>query len=156
GDAPQASADSAAISDGTQTLAAAPDAASGWQHPVTEWGDPDLRGMWPTMHLIATQFQRNPRYGDRRYLTDEEYAEAEKRLADRDARYQGEISSKSMGMGHWAEASHHNEAARLTSMLFEPKDGQFPALTLKGRELAEKMSSSWSGTAWDKPTDFDT
>jgi hypothetical protein len=137
--------------------AAAPAAAEGeWQHPVTEWGDPDLRGMWPTMHLIATQFQRNARYGDRRYLTDEEYAETAKRLADRDARYQTEISSNSMGMGHWAEASHNNDAARLTSMLFYPEDGQFPALTPKGKELAEKMSSSWSGTAWDKPADFDS
>jgi hypothetical protein len=112
--------------------------------------------MWPTMHLIATQFQRNPQYGDRRYLTDEEYERTKENLARRDASYQREISSNSMGMGHWAEASHNNEAARLTSMLFYPENGRFPEMTAKGKELAERMSSSWSGTAWDKPTDFDS
>ena len=61
-----------------------------------------------------------------------------------------------MGMGHWAEASHHNEAARLTSLLREPADGRFPELTERGKELASKMSSSWTGKTFDKPTDFDT
>ena len=67
-----------------QTAAATPASIDGeWRHPVTEWGDPDLRGMWPTMHLIATQFQRNPQYGDRRYLTDEEYAELREDIRER-------------------------------------------------------------------------
>ena len=61
-----------------------------------------------------------------------------------------------MGMGHWAEASHNNDAARLTSLLVEPKNGRFPELTERGKELASKMKSSWSSTVFDKPTDFDT
>ena len=56
-----------------------------------------------------------------------------------------------MGMGHWAEASHSDDAARLTSLLVEPTNGRFPELTERGKELASKMSSSWSGTAFDKP-----
>jgi hypothetical protein len=136
--------------------------ASGWEHPKTPWGDPDLQGMWPIINLISTPFQRpldengNPRYGDRRLLTDEEYAEAQQRLAARDERYQQEIQSNKMGMGHWAEASHNNDAARLTSLMFEPANGRFPELTERGKELASKMSSSWSAKQFDKPTDFDT
>ena len=44
----------------------------------------------------------------------------------------------------------------LTSLLVEPKNGRFPELTERGKELASKMKSSWSSTAFDKPTDFDT
>jgi hypothetical protein len=130
--------------------------ASGWQHPRTEWGDPDLRGMWPIINLISTPFQRNEQYGDRELLSDEEYAATQLRLQARDDRYQEEIKSNKMGMGHWAEASHNNDAARLTSLLVEPKNGRFPELTERGKELASKMKSSWSAQVFDKPTDFDT
>jgi hypothetical protein len=130
--------------------------ASGWQHPRTVWGDPDLQGMWPIINLISTPFQRNEQYGDRELLTDEEYAATQQRLQARDDRYQEEIKSNKMGMGHWAEASHNNDAARLTSLVVEPKNGRFPELTERGKELAAKMKSSWSSTVFDKPTDFDT
>ena len=150
----------AGCSDGASTnadtqAAAATDAAV-WQHPRTAWGDPDLQGMWPIINLISTPFQRDPKYGDRALLSDEEYAATQQRLQARDQRYQDEIKSNKMGMGHWAEASHHNEAARLTSLLVEPADGRFPALTEHGKDLASRMSSSWSGKQFDKPTDFDT
>ena len=146
----------------TETAAAAPAEPGVWKQPVTDWGDPDLQGMWPIINLISTPFQRpvdedgKPIYGDRRELTDEEYAKTQERLAARDARYQEEIKSNKMGMGHWAEASHHNDAARLTSLLIEPANGRFPELTERGKELASKMSSSWTGKEFDKPTDFDT
>jgi hypothetical protein len=152
----------AACSDSAPPLASGTAAGSGWQHPRTEWGDPDLRGMWPIINLISTPFQRpvdddgNPIYGDRELLTDEEYEAAQQRLAARDERYREEIESNKMGMGHWAEASHHNEAARLTSLLVEPRNGRFPELTPRGKELAAKMSSSWTGTTFDKPEDFDS
>jgi len=135
---------------------------SGWQHPRTAWGDPDLQGMWPIINLISTPFQRpvdqqgNPIYGDREELTDEEYAATQQRLQARDDRYQDEIKSNKMGMGHWAEASHGGDAARLTSLLVEPKNGRFPEMTDHGKDLAGKMRSSWSGTVFEKPTDFDT
>ena len=127
-----------------------------WQQPRTEWGDPDLQGMWPIINLISTPFQRDEKYGDRGLLTDEEYAATQERLAARDERYKQEIATNKMGMGHWAEASRSNDAARLTSLLVEPANGRFPELTAHGKELAAKMKSSWSSTAFDNPTDFDT
>jgi hypothetical protein len=139
----------------TAAAAGAPD-ANGWVHPRTEWGDPDLQGMWPIINLISTPFQRDPKYGDRAALTDEEYAATQQRLEARNERYEEEIQSNKMGMGHWAEASHNNDAARLTSLVVEPKNGRFPELTERGKELAGKMKSSWSSTTFDKPTDFDT
>jgi hypothetical protein len=145
----------AANAAGDQTAAESTSAGE-WKHPMTEWGDPDLRGMWPIINLISTPFQRDPKYGNRRYLNDEEYSAVEERLEARDERYKEEIKNNKMGMGHWAEASHHNEAARLTSLIYEPEDGRFPELTERGKELAATMGSSWAHTAFDKPTDFDT
>src|SRR3954470_8211199 len=65
--------------------------ADGSPHPVTPWGDPDLQGMWPIMHLFATSLQRNPQYGDRQQLTDEEWQRAEAVLKTREENYQREI-----------------------------------------------------------------
>ena len=36
--------------------------ASAWQQPVTEWGEPDLRGMWPIGHLTGVPLQLNGRF----------------------------------------------------------------------------------------------
>jgi len=52
-----------------------------WKAPMTPWGEPDLRGIWPLNHLISTPFQRPERFGERRFLTDEEFAAAQKSAA---------------------------------------------------------------------------
>ena len=49
-----------------------PSQPSTWKQPMTPWGEPDLRGTWPLNHLISTPFQRPERFGERRFLTDEE------------------------------------------------------------------------------------
>ena len=132
------------------------------KQPKTAWGDPDIQGMWPIINLISTPFQR-PRIRrhaqirrsplpHRRRIREDAASASRPRQA-----LQDEIKSNKMGMGHWAEASHHNDAARLTSLIVEPANGRFPELTERGKELEATMSSSWSGQAvFDRPTDFDT
>jgi len=51
--------------------------------PKTPWGEPDLQGTWPLTHLISTNFQRSPQYGDRRFLTDQEFAAAQTSASQR-------------------------------------------------------------------------
>src|SRR4051812_6474459 len=60
----------------------------GWTPPKTAWGEPDLQGIWPLNHLIATPFQRPERFGDRRFLTDEEFAAAQKNADNRNKRFE--------------------------------------------------------------------
>ena len=117
------------------------------------WGDPDLRGVWPIHHLIGVPFQRPEEYGNRRELTEEEFAGRVEQLRGRNERYEAEIDSNKMGMGHWAEAT---QPQRLTSLLVYPENGRFPALTARGQELSAAMGSSWSRTYWDSPEEFDT
>ena len=140
---------------GAQQAAGALKYADGSPQPVTPWGDPDLQGMWPIMHLFATNLQRNPQYGDRRELTDEEWKRAEAVLRAREDRYQEEIKTGKMNMGHWAESTTRTEATRLTSLISYPANGRMPALTEKGKALVPSFRSDDTRTVFDSPEDFD-
>jgi hypothetical protein len=127
----------------------------GSPHPVTPWGEPDLQGNWPIMHLFATRLQRDPKYGERRELSDEEWQAAQEGLKRRDERYHEEIQGNKMGMGHWAETTTRTEAARLTSLISYPPNGQLPALTARGQELAPLFRSDDTQQVFDSVNDFD-
>src|SRR5271167_1411461 len=67
---------------------AAAQTPANWTPPKTPWGEPDLQGIWPLNHLIATPFQRPEKYGDRRFLTDDELAAAKKSAEQRNKRFE--------------------------------------------------------------------
>ena len=106
--------------DGRDAQAQQPAARSpAYKQPMTPWGEPDLRGTWPLNHLISTPFQRPERFGERRFLTDEEFAAAQKSAEDRNTRFlSGAIPQADAG-----------QATRQTSLLVDPPNGRFPALT---------------------------
>src|SRR5690349_20377186 len=60
-------------------LAQQPSRSKPYTPPKTPWGEPDLRGMWPLSHLVGTPFERPEQFGERRLMTDEEFAAAQKR-----------------------------------------------------------------------------
>jgi hypothetical protein len=109
--------------------------------------------MWPSDHMQGTPLQRPAEYGERRFLTDEEYAERAKRLNKQEQQYEEELKKDQIGMGHWTEIG---EAQRLTSLIVKPKDGQLPELTKAGKEKSETMRSSWQDIEFDGVEDFDT
>jgi hypothetical protein len=120
----------------------------GWTPPMSPWGEPDLRGIWPLNHLISTPFQRPEQFGERRYLTDEEFAAAQKRAEDRNTRFlAGAIPQADAG-----------QAIRQTSLLIDPPNGRFPALTARGQDLYDAMRGSYKPgqTVFDTPEDFDS
>src|SRR5258706_6245872 len=116
----------------------------GWTQPKTQWGEPDLQGIWPLNHLIATPFQRPERFGERRFLTDEEFAAAQKNAENRNKRFES---------GAIPQADSGSEVTRLTSLMTDPPNGRFPALTAKGKELYDKMGGSYKPgkTVFDSP-----
>src|SRR5438067_3336867 len=126
-----------------------PAAGKSWTPPKTPWGEPDLQGMWPLNHLISTPFQRPEKYGDRRLLTDDEYAAAQKSAEARNKRFES---------GAIPQADSGTQVMRLTSLMSDPPNGRFPALTAKGKELYEKMHGSYKPgqTVFDSPEDFDS
>lgn len=136
---------------GPPPSSAGSDAALGYAAPRTAWGDPDLQGMWPIDKLNGTPVQRPESFGERRFLTEEEFAERSGRLSALNARYDEEIATNKMGIGHWAEMGQPN---RLTSLIVEPANGRVPALTAEGERRSATMTSSWSSIPFDKVSDF--
>ncbi|HEX4278617.1 MAG TPA: hypothetical protein VHZ74_24850 [Bryobacteraceae bacterium] len=120
-----------------------------WTPPRTPWGEPDLQGMWPLNHLISTPFQRAEKYGNRRFLTEDELAAAKKSADARNKRFES---------GAIPQADSGTAVMQITSLLSDPPNGRFPALTPKGKELYDKMHGSYKPgqTVFDSPDDFDS
>jgi hypothetical protein len=121
----------------------------------TSWGEPDFRGGWPIDHLNGrTPLQRDPKYGNRAYLTDAEFARRDAEVQVLSQRYQDEDKKGTMGIGHWAEVASAN---RRTSWITSPANGRLPAYTPEGQRLSDAMRSTWGrGQSFDWVTDFDS
>ena len=113
----------------------------GWTPPLTSWGDPDLTGMWPVTHLNGTPVQRPPELGDRRELTDQEFAARLKQIE----------TTRERTAGAWAEIG---DANRLTSLVVEPSNGRLPPMTDEGLRRSKAMTSSWSDMLFNRVDDF--
>src|SRR5579863_6255210 len=101
--------------------------------PKTPWGEPDLQGIWPLNHLIRVGLQRNKMYGDRLYKTDEEFSGGGGRGGARGGRGGGRAGQPANDTPPVADTS--DRAMRQTSLIVDPPDGQFPALTDYGKKL---------------------
>lgn len=135
-------------------LTAVPPVPRTYTPKTTPWGEPDLRGTWPIDHLNGTPMQRDPKQGNRMFLTDEEFAERTQRVDTLAARYDKEESNDRLGQGHWVEMG---KPSRRTSLLISPADGRLPAMTQEGKRRAALMRSSWrKGQTFDWTTDFDS
>jgi len=112
-----------------------------WTPPTTSWGDPDLTGMWPVTHLNGTPVQRAAQFGERRLLTDQEFADRQKQIA----------ATTERTAGAWAEIGQAN---RLTSLVVEPSNGRLPPLTEAATRRSRTMTSSWSDMLFNRIEDF--
>jgi len=130
--AQQAPAKAPAVPSNAPQTTAKP-ATAPYKQPMTSWGEPDISGMWPINHLVNTDLQRNARYGDRAFLTDEEFAAAQK---------SAEASQKQKASGA-IPSSESGAAIRQTGLIVDPPNGQFPPLTDYGKQLQAKMESSY-------------
>jgi len=138
----------------TADLTAVPAISKSYKPKTTPWGDPDLRGTWPIDYLSGLTLQRDVKYGDRVFMTNEEFAAKQKQQDALRARYENDTADGKIGRGHWDEAG---EATRRTSLLVSPANGLLPAKTEEGKRLSALMRSSWRrGQAYNLPTDFDS
>src|SRR4249919_3281536 len=62
------------------TAPAAKTTAETWTPPKTPWGDPDLQGVFTSDDYMDTPLERPTAFGERRYFTEEELAEAAAKL----------------------------------------------------------------------------
>jgi hypothetical protein len=143
--------------DAPADLTAMPPVPTGAAPQRTAWGDPDLRATY-NLDMInqgRIAFARPDEFGERFWLTDEEFARRLEAARRSDAAYNEENSRGTRGLEAWMQAEPF---ARRTSMLVEPADGKLPALTPQAEALRAAGRTSWftEGRSYDWIDDFDT
>lgn len=137
-------------------LTLVPEVPTDFVPPRTAWGDPDFHGIWPIEKIdeVGTPIEREEKYGNRAWLTDEEYAERLGKAIESDASFQNELrSGGTIGLAQWLQST---DFGHRTSMLIDPPDGRFPALTPQAEPIKQAGRSSWQdGQPRDWVTDFD-
>ena len=109
------------------------------------WGQPDLEGIWTTDDMRGVPMSRPERFGNRLYLTDEEFAErARQRSNARD------VDNARTGTFRNEEGSRDFS---YTSMVIDPPDGRVPALTSAAR-ARPRLQGSFGTGPWEKVQDF--
>ena len=118
-----------------------------WKAPRTAWGHPDLEGIWTTDDMRGVPMSRQPQYGTRQYLTDEEFAaRATQRGTARD------IDNARAGTFRNEEGSRD---FGYTSMVIDPPDGRVPALTPAAvARRSPRDQGSFGNGPWEKIDDF--
>jgi hypothetical protein len=89
--------------------------------PRTPWGHPDLQGTWTTDDARSVPLQRAPEFGERRLLSDQEYADRKRR--DDETRGDVRVAAGTF-VGEVGSRTH-----RQTSLVVEPANGRVPART---------------------------
>ena len=134
-------------------LTVMPPVPTDYQPKKTPWGDPDLRGTFPIDNIASLPMNRPAQYGNRFWLTEEEFAQRQAQANRSDQAYEAEDRAGRIGMGHWVES---DASGRRTSLLVDPANGQLPALTPKAEALYRAGRSSWTpNTKYNWVTDFD-
>lgn len=121
--------------------------AKDWRTP---WGDPDLQGSWS--NATTTPLERNAKYGNRAFLTEQERAESDKITViatdKRDA--PGTVDDLNGAYnGAWWERGLSDGR---TSLIYDPSDGRIPPHTpeaekriVEDRRIADEREALASG-----------
>ena len=116
--------------------------------PRTAWGQPDLGGVWDFRTI--TPLQRPQSVGDKAFLTEEETANVEQEvvdrnieLANRDARRtevtrsvdQGEEGAPGFYNNFWLDGG--TTSTGRTSLVIDPPNGRIPPLTPEAQQVVD-------------------
>jgi hypothetical protein len=119
--------------------------ATAWTPRTTPWGDPDLSGNFTNKDETAP-FERPLELGTREFLTDEEFAERDRRAQDQHAQRQSPIPNpESTSINPGGEWLEFRGASRRTSLLVDPPDGRLPAQTDAAKQRAAAREATRRG-----------
>lgn len=130
-------------------LSVASSQAQEWQLPRTEFGDPDLQGIWS--NATQTRLERDAQLGEQQAFTEEEALAREARARDRQVRGdrasdpdRAPPSDGNTAAGYnsfWLDRG--NSIVKIggeyrTSMIIDPSNGQIPFLPKAARALTQQ------------------
>lgn len=125
-------------------LAVMPPVPTDYVPKRTAWGDPDLRGVWPLDRIANAEIslERAEDYGDRVWLTEEEFARRIEAAAKSDASYANEVEANgTSGLAAWLQSTPFG---RRTSLIVSPRDGRLPPMTPQAQALFRAGRNSWN------------
>jgi hypothetical protein len=150
-----------------QSTPRAPGAAPGDRSalPRTPWGSADLQGTWTSEGELGVPFERPAQFGERQYLTDEEYADRlrQTQLRDQEAVAEidvftadvsnaGAVGSPTSPPPHWLERATQS---RRTSLVIDPPNGRIPApAQTQGRGGGRRGGGPGRGQVRNSAADF--
>ena len=102
----------AAVVLGSATLVVAQGTPKTYSPPRTPWGDPDLQGKWPGTDLVGVPLQRDPKFGTRNRLTEDEFKARQEQFAIRSIRSATRVTS---GVPRHRRRTGSSAASRNTS-----------------------------------------
>jgi len=123
--------------------------AKGFVQPKTDWGEPDLQGVWTSDAALGIPRERPEKFGNRAFLNDQEFADA--KAADEKRRKGGENAvSIFRNDDAWKTKSY-----RQTSLVIEPENGRTPAFTPEAQKrAATRDRGSFGEGPFNTPEDF--
>ena len=115
-------------------------AAKTWTPPRTPDGQPDLQGIWSNATL--TPLERPRELAGKRFFTEEEAAEYEKRALQRTNadRRDNRNTDADVALAYnetWYDRGTKVVPTRRTSLIVDPPDGRIPPLTPEGQKRAD-------------------
>ena len=119
---------------------------------MTSWGVPDLTGTWD--FATITPFNRPDRFGDREYLTEEEYngwndgarRGRERSLAAPSRPAPEKPTQGDVDVGYnsfFIDAGQHLSPNLRTSIVVDPPNGRMPGLTMAALMRYAEMRENW-------------
>ena len=132
----------------TLSLSALPVSAQGV--PRTAWGAPDLNGTWDFRTI--TPLERPAARADQEFLTEEEAANLEREVIDRNADLaareavrtevttsvdRGEEGAPGFYNNFWLDRGTNTVGTRRTSLVVDPPNGRIPDLSANGQLAAD-------------------
>jgi len=136
-----------------------------WIHPKTQWGDPDLQGIWPGTEMIGTPLQRTASLGTSQTISEEEFRQREVTREAQEEFDTAEFVTDAVrcdpqkgGLGntpdtcangvsigpplYWQDRGKPNRQA---SLVVEPANGRIPPLTPEAQSLAAARAAARRG-----------
>ena len=137
--------------------------------PRTAWGAPDLGGVWDFRSI--TPMQRPQDLADQEFLSEEAAAELEQRAVDRENRFLDLPAQRTEAGGNvdrrpdggngsynhtWLDRGTQAVGTRRTSLVVDPPNGRYPAMTAGGQERSAARTAHRRAQPADSWEDFST
>ena len=118
--------------------------------PRTAWGQPDLQSIWDFRAI--TPLERSDELADQAFFTEEEAANLEQEVVDRNVRLLNRPAERTVASDQvdrredgtpgfynnfWLDQGTTAVGTRRTSLIIDPPNGQIPALTPSGQQRAD-------------------